>query len=436
MAWRNPAAGGSVRVDAERVLRGVAAVGPHQPALPGPLAQVRDHGRDRVHHVVVPRPAGKAQPAGAGELRVDVEAERRALRAAPPRGSRSRGRPRRRRRSRRRRGRAQPHRRPGSPGCRRTSTGSTRTGARGSRLPRAGRPSDRGARRWSLGPPGGADDDRGRHVDVVVRVHRLRVGPADHPVARRDGGDLAAVRPSRGATRTGCRPPPSRTATTARRCAPAWSSGQRPAAARIAVSNIGYICTGRRDAPGGLGRVGHVELVAEHHRRLVVRRGLAATQDDAFPAGPHAGAPRLAAGEDGDVEAPGGDVERGPVDERLGRFAAGVGGGELAGGHAETFRQHQGRVGVAPRQQVHHPHRVEAVGDSGEAGVGGRPHRRRPSARSAHEHRRASRRGARAGRRPRSPGCGDRSSLARSCCTPMRAWDGSGIVESTAADFR
>ena len=65
------------RVHAEGVLGRVPAVGPHQPALAGALAQLADDGGDGVHHVVVPRTAGEGEAAGAGELTLDVEPERR-----------------------------------------------------------------------------------------------------------------------------------------------------------------------------------------------------------------------------------------------------------------------------------------------------------------------------------------------------------------------
>ena len=66
-------------VDAERVLRGEAAVRPHEPGGADAVAQFAHHCGDRVHDVVVPGSAGERQAAGAGELLVERQAE--ALRA-------------------------------------------------------------------------------------------------------------------------------------------------------------------------------------------------------------------------------------------------------------------------------------------------------------------------------------------------------------------
>ena len=230
------------RVDAERVLGDVAAVRP-TPGRVRPAGSRRSlhHRRDRVHHVVVPRPAGEREATGARQLAVEATGRGSARRAAPPTGSTSTG-----RRSRRRRSRSPP-----APAPRRPP--SSIAGSVGERPPvadervlvavgarRGRRPTDHGARRARAAVLGRAHDDRRRHVDVVVGVHVLRVRQADHPVASatvcgsprrvlacRDprrrvvGGDRAEPRPQLADRDAGVPP-----ASTRRR-------------ARIAVSNIG-----------------------------------------------------------------------------------------------------------------------------------------------------------------------------------------------------
>ena len=80
------------RVDAEGVLGHEPAVGRAQADGAGVRPQALDHGGDRVHHVVVPRTAGEAQPAGDRERPVERRARARARRSAPRTGSTSRGR--------------------------------------------------------------------------------------------------------------------------------------------------------------------------------------------------------------------------------------------------------------------------------------------------------------------------------------------------------
>ncbi len=63
------------------MLRQEAAVRPHEGVVAGAFAQLGDDRGDGMHDVVVPRPAGEAQSAGAGELRFDVESERRGAEA-------------------------------------------------------------------------------------------------------------------------------------------------------------------------------------------------------------------------------------------------------------------------------------------------------------------------------------------------------------------
>ena len=165
-----------------------------------------------------------------------------------------------------------------------------------------------------------AHDDRRAHVDVVVRVHVLRIGQADHPVRGADRGDLlgrlgvtdprvlvagrdlAEVGPQRaevGEVVLG-RPP--------RRGA------QRRLEHRVHLH-------GHVDAAFGLGRLVHVELVADGHG-FVALGSLRPVERHPGLAGAHERPPRLAAGEDRHVELAGLDVERGRVDERLRAVAA------------------------------------------------------------------------------------------------------------------
>ena len=102
--------------------------------------------------VVVPRTAGERQAAGAGQLAVESTGRATGRRAARPTGSTSRGRRWRCRRCRRRRARAPACRRARWPACGRTCRGWTRTGARGSRCPSAGRPSGPRRRRGARPP--------------------------------------------------------------------------------------------------------------------------------------------------------------------------------------------------------------------------------------------------------------------------------------------
>src|SRR4051812_25303432 len=57
------------------MLRDIATVGPHEPALAWIAAQVLHHRRDRVHHVVVPRPPGKRKATGSCELAIEAETQ-------------------------------------------------------------------------------------------------------------------------------------------------------------------------------------------------------------------------------------------------------------------------------------------------------------------------------------------------------------------------
>ena len=169
--------------------------------------------------------------------------------------------------------------------------------------------------------------DRRGHVDVVVRVHHLGVGPADHPVGRGDRGDL--VGGERGARpgvivgrRHRAEPRPQRgdVAAVRRWIAPGGGADGR-LEHRIHLH-------GQQDAAGGLGRMGRRQLVTEHDRRRTVAGAGVPVEARPLPLGAGAGAPRLTAHDDGEVEA-GGDVEGGAVDDRLGHVATGVRDGVL-----------------------------------------------------------------------------------------------------------
>ena len=69
-------------------------------------------------------------------------------------------------------------------------------------------------------------------------------------------------------------------------------------------------------------------------------------------------APCLATDQDRGLEAPGGEVEGGLVDEGLGGVASRRRVGELRGGEAETFGEQPCRVAVAPREQADDADRV------------------------------------------------------------------------------
>ena len=177
-------------VDAEGVLGDEAAVGGDEAHRAGILPQASRHGGDRVHDVVVPRPAREREPAGDRQGPVGARAPAPWPRSAPPTGSRSRGRC----------GRGRPRRRRPAPRAARPGQAHGRRRAevvalarRGSGRGRpcrcAGTPSDRGhAER--LGPLGGAEDHGRALLHGVVRVHPLRVREPDHPVVRAGGADL------------------------------------------------------------------------------------------------------------------------------------------------------------------------------------------------------------------------------------------------------
>ena len=186
-----PGGRGPGAVDAERVLGGVAAVGGAQPEGVRVVAEDAGHGGDAVHRVVVPRAAGEAHAAGDGELALEVEAELARPRSARRTGSTSRGR-----------------RGPSS-----SVLGAGQLERAAARRARMAGDECRSARldtyQWSWAPVPAwgntqrsrgdaqragrldrAEDEPGALLDVVVRVHELRVREADHAVVRRGGGDL------------------------------------------------------------------------------------------------------------------------------------------------------------------------------------------------------------------------------------------------------
>ena len=131
--------------------------------------------------------------------------------------------------------------------------------------------------------------------------------------------------------------------------------------------------------------------------------------------GRHAGAPRLGAADQHDVDVAGGDVEAGPVDEGLGHVAAALRVDALAEvGDAEAVGDEATGVGVAPRQDL-------TRGGSSRrrrAACRGRRCRcrRRPGGRPRRRGRRVRRRsrpgrpGCSTGHRRPAQGCGDRGS--------------------------
>ena len=113
-------------------------------------------------------------------------------------------------------------------------------------------------------------------------------------------------------------------ATTARRPSPGARRRSSPAAARRAVSNIGYTWTGMTMPAGQLGRVAHRALGADDPRSARVPSGsLRQGRVTSVSPGPHAGAPALAARQDGEVELAPLDLVGRRVHQHLRRVAAG-----------------------------------------------------------------------------------------------------------------
>ena len=181
-------------VHAEAVLGEVAAVGGDQTALAGIGDQAFGHGGDRVRHVVVPRTAGEGEPAGhgqrpgrvtgrqpqfvgrhlhrGGEARVEVD-QRHVVDPGACQFQRAVAR--------------DPDGRRGVElGAIADGVGVVGVGARVGKHPTVSR--DLQVRRLV---------DRHQHqrrtlIHHVVRVHQLRVRPADHPVTRTGLGDVVA----------------------------------------------------------------------------------------------------------------------------------------------------------------------------------------------------------------------------------------------------
>ena len=176
-------------VDAERVLGRVAAIRPDQRPFIGSVAHVGDDGGDGVHHVVVPRAAGERQTTRAGQLTVEAEAQRCGaelhrggetgvqvddadvvdadsgqVEGGPTAGADGRC--------------------VGKVPAFRDERVLMTIGARMDKHPTV-------AGDAQLGRLGGrAHDQGGTLIDVVVRVHQLRIWEPDHPVRHPDGGDL------------------------------------------------------------------------------------------------------------------------------------------------------------------------------------------------------------------------------------------------------
>ena len=224
-----------------------------------------------------------------------------------------------------------------------------------------------------------AHDQRGGHVDVVVRVHELRVREADHAVRRCRRADLLGascaslhprVRDCCAATVAEPGPQLGRAHLMRRRT-------PRPRSARSAVSNIGYTCTGITMPRVELGRDGSSASRRRSARVGAMSSGcLSHVEDHVGAAGAHPGAPRLATHEDGAVEGAVVDLAR-----RWGSRASGAccrprSCTPSRRGWIPRPRRHEGGgIAVAPRQQLHDAQRLGVGEDT-------RRTRRRPRRRA------------------------------------------------------
>ena len=211
-----------------------------------------------------------------------------------------------------------------------------------------------------LGLGNRGQDQHGRLVDHVVRVHQLGVGPADHAVGRRGlpdllGGHLVAAPGMR--VRCGDRGELRPQFTDA---APVRVGGLARGDAHGLLEH--RIDVGRAvEVDADLGGTGHRHTLVgpgSHRHRLVLLGPVGFA-----PGRPElgSGSPGLGSGDQNRLRPARGDVEAGQVHQCLRDVAADAG----VAGHRfvrpDALGQRQSRVPVAPRQQVDHAHRVDRL---------------------------------------------------------------------------
>ncbi len=220
----------------------------------------------------------------------------------------------------------------------------------------------------------GSHDHGGRHVDVVVRVHELRIRRPDHPVVGRRRADLfCALRIPNPRVGIGGRdiaeacPQLGRAHLVIGERLPAMSA-QRRLEHRVHLHRHDHTAL-------ELVRVVHLHLGPDEPRGLDLVGLLVPGEDGVGASCPHPRAPGLAAHQHRAVERPGEDLCRGQIHERLWGVATRRRVGRLRGLDAEPSRDEGRRIAVAPRQQLHHSQRLGMGDDVRRAGVGcRRPH--------------------------------------------------------------